>query len=322
MSALLVLVGLSLLAMEWFAHHTIKTSLPRQTLSRYRPDGRPHVIFLGSSLTDAGILPELMDSLTLPLCNFNLALAGLSNPLFYQLLVKNFILTQGSPKFVVVEASGFPFSLPTEKFQLEGNGERLDLLMPELMEYSDFWQACNGFPGIIPSTQFYLHKQWFTYHYRLELQGKLKERLTKHWPKSHVASNNPYKMADGAEFRFQKLAQSALATKNLMQVEKELHDPRSGLFALVELARTHHFQLIMLTPPCPPQDRVLENEIIYRKYREQFGSICDSLGVVNIDLSHAPIGRPYTFSDGIHLDSHGARIFTSAFAFYLKKVHR
>ncbi len=319
LAALFGLVAISLFALDRFARHTIRTSFARQTLSRYLPTRIPHTVFLGSSLTDAGILPQLLDSLNPSMQYFNLALAGLNTPVYYQLLVKNFILPQAHPKFIVVEASGFPFSVPTGKFHLEGNGERLDLLMSELMEYSDFKSACGGFPGIIPTLQFFMHKHWYAYHYRLELQGKVTERLFKHWPKPPANRNNPYKMVEGAAELFQKMAKNILADKDSSKVKSDLHDPRSGFFGLAQLSRAHQVQLIMLTPPCPPQDRVLENESVYRKYRVEFDRICDSLAIVHIDLSHAPNGNPYTFSDGIHLDAHGARIFTLAFGSFLRK---
>ncbi len=75
---------LSLLAAELLTRHTVRTTLPRQVVNRYQPPPRNadqgHSVFLGSSLTDAGVDAGLLDSLmgaVLGTRHFNLALAGL-----------------------------------------------------------------------------------------------------------------------------------------------------------------------------------------------------------------------------------------------------
>ena len=89
----------SLVFVNWFAHHTIKTTAPRQILSKYKPTPVEHGVFLGSALTDSKIdLDSLNSNTSTHFKYFNLAFADLSDDDYYYLILKNWILKKGLPK--------------------------------------------------------------------------------------------------------------------------------------------------------------------------------------------------------------------------------
>ena len=138
----------------WFGHHAVRTTLPRQILAKYAPDSTPHIVFLGSSLTDAAIDQVLLDSLFqsrhLPVQTFNCALAEMSGDAYFYLIMKNRILARAArmrPAAVAIELRRFPFTDSKKDFNLLGRGIAADLTLSELMNYSDFLRVWAGFPA-------------------------------------------------------------------------------------------------------------------------------------------------------------------------------
>jgi hypothetical protein len=302
----------------WFGHHTVRTTLPRQILAKYAPDSTPHVVFLGSSLTDAAVDQDLLDSLFqsnhLRLKAFNCALAEMSGDAYYYLILKNRILSRSRPAAVALELRMFPFSNTKKEFRLEGRGIAEDLTLPELMDYNDFRRVSGGFPGILPSIAFFLHKHWFLYHHRLNMQAKILERLpfTKKNARN-LRRENPYGMRNDAMETMGGWAHNALK-KQATLPENSLFGPNSYFRDIVELARENKVKLVLFRPPFPPADAVLRGNPLYEKTMALFQKECDSLGIDNWDLAQAPQGTAWSYADGIHLDRAGRMLFTREMA--------
>lgn len=337
--------------LETYARTRIKSTPAGEALARYRPDGRPHAVFLGSSLTDAGISAVLLDSLQGNLQvtvsrgaragegfrSFNLALAGLSGSANYYLLFKDFILPRGRPDFLVVEAPGVPFFPSAERFQAEGTGLRVESFRTELMDFSDFRYLSGGFPGAAATLSFWLHKHWRAYHYRLEIQARIRERLgcgtasgngngnrSGSGADKEAVGQGPYRMAVDAFARFaentrkelDRMERSGEGAEAARRMEAHLID-------LAVLAQSRGVRLVVLKPPCPPMDGETRRVPGFAEYDRSFRALCDSLDVIYLDFSPDGNGAagtiagtghscgPYSYSDGIHLDAAGARRFTA-----------
>ncbi|MDB5049327.1 MAG: hypothetical protein JWO30_2398 [Fibrobacteres bacterium] len=311
-------LALCLAGIEAYARYKVTTTPARQALDRYRPDGRPHAVFLGSSLTDAGIRADRLDSLQAGNAHgfrsFNLALAGLSGSANYYLLFKNFILPRARPRYLVVEAPGVPFFPPADRFKAEGSGLRVESFRSELMEYPDFLYLAGGFPGAVESLSFWLHKHWLSYHYRLEIQARIRERF--HGNQSgngdEAAGQGPYHMAADAFARFaentrvdlQRMEKSGDGAEAMRRKEAHLID-------LAALAKAEGVRLVVLKPPCPPMDMETRMVPAFADYDRGFRALCDSLGVAYLDFSTGKSCGPYAYSDGIHLDEASARTLTA-----------
>ncbi|HKP97943.1 MAG TPA: hypothetical protein VJ385_19580 [Fibrobacteria bacterium] len=322
-------LALCLAALELYARIKVTATPAGQALARYRPDGHAHAVFLGSSLTDAGIRTELLDSLQAareggapPFRSFNLALAGLNGSANYYLLFKNFILPRGRPGYLVVEAPGVPFFPPADPFRLEGDGLRVESFRPELMEYRDFRYLAGGFPGAAASLSFWLHKHWRAYHYRLEIQARIHERLSGllgRFPDAPPAGDagtgrEPYPVYHMAADAYAMFAEST--RKDLERMEAPggvaaMRRREAHLLDLAASARANGVRLVVLKPPCPPRDRETAKVPAFGLYDQGFRALCDSLGVRYLDLSGEKSCGPYAFPDGIHLDPASARRFTA-----------
>jgi hypothetical protein len=311
--------------LERYARARVKTTPARQAFARYAPDGRAHAVFLGSSLTDAGILPGLLDSLQAEngqgFRTFNLALAGISGSANYFLIFRKYILPRGKPRYLIVEAPGIPFLPPEAPFRADGLGLRVESFRTELMDFGDLCYLSGGFPGFEAVAAFALDKAWRTYHYRQELQARIRERLWA-WGDSsgredgtHGSNGTgPYRMAGDARERFAREARS-----DLDRLERRsgpgglelLHRREAHLLDLAEAARSAGVRLVILRPPCPPMDGVTQEVPSFLAYNRGFRTLCDSLGVAYFDMGAGGMACDgLTFSDGIHLDGPGARAFT------------
>jgi hypothetical protein len=301
-------------ALSWFGRHTVKTTLPRQVLCTYEPDTTPHVVFLGSSLTDAavdrGALDSFFRSADFNFRAFNCALAEMSGDAYFYLIMKNRILARSRPAAIAVELRMFPFNDSKKDFTLTGRGIPADLTLSELMEYRDFMHVSGGFPGVLESIAFLLHKHWFLYHHRLNIQGKVVERIPfaeKHAP---AAVNNPYGMRIDAGGVLSERAEDVLDRKKRCNASDSPVNRNGYFYDIVSLAKANNVQLIFFRPPFPQADAVLQGNPEYERNMALFQGLCDSLGIVNWDLSIAPQGTQWTYSDGIHLDHQSRQVFT------------
>lgn len=357
---------LCLALVEAYARRAVRATPAGQTLARYRPQGS-HIVFLGSSLTDAGVRVDLLDSLlaargsasaattasadpavapsatrvtappatpvTAPSAthstarntvhSFNLALAGLSGSDNYYLLLKDFILPRGRPELLVVEATGLPFFPAAGPFKLEGEGMRVESFRTELLTFKDFAYLSGGAPTPAAALSFWLHKHWFSYHYRLEIQARLHEKFfpvaaapsatppSATVPSATTPPPNPYRMAAHARDMF---AEGARASLRRLQASSDvtsmLRSREAHLLDLAALAREHGIRLVVLQPPCPPIDEALAGAPAAQRWRGDFARLCDSLNVVYLDLRDGD----YRYSDGIHLDAASAAEFTARVA--------
>ncbi|MDQ3003378.1 MAG: hypothetical protein M3Y08_19220 [Fibrobacterota bacterium] len=318
---------LSLFLVEIYARHTVRITPAGQALARYQPNGGGHAVFLGSSLTDAGIRASLLDTLLgVPLPGFrayNLALAGLNGSENYWLIFKGFILPKSRPRYLVVEGAGIPFLPPREPFRLEGVGLRVESFRAEYLDWPGFLYLSGGFPGIAPCLSFLLHRTWFSYHHRHEIQARLKERLIPKEPAAKVKQGNPYRMVDLAAFRFAETARSELRRlESMPDGPSAMRRREAHLLDLAALAKENGVALVILKPPLPPADTFLQRSPAFAAYVRNFRSLCDSLGVRYLDLSGEESCGPYSFSDGIHLDEAGSRRFTACVATALASEHR
>jgi hypothetical protein len=325
-------LALCMAGIELYARSKVKTTPARQALARYLPDGGPHAVFLGSSLTDAGIRVEQLDSLLRVgapgFRSFNLSLAGMSGSDNYYILFKNFILPRGRPEYLVVDAAAVPFLPPERRFKLEGNGLRLDSFRSELMEYRDLVYLANGFPGVAASISFWLNKHWLSYHYRLELQARIREKLARE--ESSTGSVNgsvngsatgtrpgkgPYHMAGDAVERFAENTRKQMGRlAGMTDGTRAMRLREAHLLDLAGLARVNGVRLALLKPPCPPIDQVTAKVPVFAAYEKELHTLCDSLGIIYLDFSGEKSCGPYSFADGIHLDESGARAFTACVA--------
>ncbi len=317
-----IILAACLAMVEAFARRIVTTTPARQALARYAPESNNHVVFLGSSLTDAAVrtdhLEGLLSSRWPGFRAFNLALAGLNGNENAYLLYKHFILPRSRPRYLVVEASGIPFLPSGAPFRLEGQGLRVESFRSEYIDYRDLWYLSDGFPGIASSLSYWLHKHWFSYHYRLEIQARLRERLfpTARADRRLSRPGNPYRMVDEAARRFTDMARKDLHRLESMPGRNEAMRQREAHFLdLATLARQNGATLVVLKPPLPPSDSLLAASPVFAEYQRAFTRLCDSLGVLYLDLSRkADYSQLYTYSDGIHLDSAGAREFTLCLA--------
>lgn len=304
---------------SWFGLHMVRTTLPRQVLGKYSPDSTPAIVFLGSSLTDAAVDQALLDSLfqtnRMKLRAFNCALAEMSGDAYYYLIMKNRILARGRPAAIAIELRLFPFSDSKKEFKLLGRGTAADLTLSELMAYRDFVHVSGRFPGVLESIAFFLHKHWFLYHHRLNIQEKIIERMPFVKKPSHDLSKNPYGMRNGAVEAMRSWAREDLR-------RNQCNSPQSddGYFKdIVSLAKENGVRLIFFRPPFPPADGILRGNSVYEKSMESFRNLCDSLGIDIWDLAAAPAGTSWNYSDGIHCDPPSARIFTREIAERIRK---
>lgn len=320
-------LALGLAVLELYARHAVRATPAGQALARYRPDGRVHAVFLGSSLTDAGIRADILDSLLAPagIRSFNLALAGLSGGENHWLLLRGFILPRSRPRYLVAEAPGIPFLPPVEGFRLEGNGLRVETFRAEYLDWPGFLHLAGGLPSPAQALSFLLHKGWATFRLRHELQARLREKLFPPAPESpRPVPGSHYRMVADAAGRF-----SAAARADLRRLEG-LPDPGAALrgaearfLDLASLARESGVQLVILRPPLPPVDSILGRSPAFAAWQADFRALCDTLGVRYLDLSHPSdcrrsAGRlSYAFPDGIHLDEAGASRFTACVADFL-----
>lgn len=321
LAALGLIVLSSLLAAELYTRHTVKTTLPRQVLARYQPPlPAAHTVFLGSSLTDAGVDVSLLDTLAgagPKARHFNLALAGLKGESAYRLIFENHVLPNGTPQKLVVETGFFPYARSEEKFDPLQNQERTSLALIDSMTRDDFLRLRGGRISGMEEFRFFLHKNWYGYHHRLETQARIQERVAAWIPSGHPqtfapdTAFNPFRMAAGAEATFARWAEAAL------EAHGGGHDAEggsggfdSGLEELAELAQSAGVELWMLRLPCPPADSLLDGAEAHVKYMSAFRARCDQLGIRFLDLSRPPPGVAYTYSDGIHLDAGGRKLLT------------
>jgi hypothetical protein len=305
------------LFVSWFGHHTVRTTLPRQILSKYMPDTTQHVVFLGSSLTDAAVDQVLLDSLFktrhMNMQAFNCALAEMAGDAYFYLIIKNWILSRGKPAAIAIELRMFPFSDSKKDFKLLGRGIAADLIIPELMDYGDYVHIRGGFPGVLESITFFLHKHWFLYHHRLNVQGAILERTP--FAKAHTldVGTNPYGMKTNAAYAMRAWVREGLKKQSICTDNGPLSN--GGYFRdIVALAKEHNVQLIFFRPPFPPADGILRGNPVYEKSMVTFQKLCDSLGIINWDLAAPPAGTSWSFSDGIHCDRRSAILFTQEIA--------
>ncbi|MEO7778179.1 MAG: hypothetical protein ABIY63_11660 [Fibrobacteria bacterium] len=309
-------LAFSLVFLEIYARSRLGSTPAGQALSRYQPYGRAHAVFLGSSLTDAGIRVGQLDSLQRMkpdgYRSFNLALAGLSGSDNYYLLFRNFILPRSTPRFLVVEAPGIPFFPPAEPFDPMGNALRVESFRTDLMGYADLRYLADGWPGPAGMLAFWMHKHWRAYHYRLELQARLRERL-QGWERNKPADAvNSYRMATDAYARFAEGTREHIRRLEIPgEGMRTLHGRNAHLLDLAAAANAAGVRLVVLKPPCPPMDQVTARSRAFAEYLRGFKSVCDSLGVAYLDLSLEEECGPYSYSDGIHLDVAGAEAFTA-----------
>ncbi len=334
LSALGLLVAMSMVATELFTRHTVRTTLPRQVLARYQPSSEnaptPHTVFLGSSLTDAGVDAALLDSLKgagPEPRHFNLALAGMKGETFYRLIFENHILPRGKPHRLVLEAGFFPYAPAQNPFEWEGHGERVNLIISELMTWEDLIRLRGPRIPLTEKLRFIGHKNWYGYHYRLEAQARVKEKvrnlfagLMKGDSPGSVGNTgesgtdvaaNPFGMAAGAHETFTQWAREALQARSQGYVpESALRSRDAGLLEMAALAREAGVELWMLRLPCPPSDSVFKGSVVFENHMRVFRTLSDSLGIRYLDLSQPPPGKIYTYTDGIHLDAQGRRALT------------
>lgn len=312
-------LALCLAAIDLAARRWVRDTPSGQALARYQPTGPDHAVFLGSSLTDAGIrtglLDTLLDSRVPGFRAYNLALAGLSGSENYWMLYKGFILNRSRPRYLVVEGAGIPFLPPAGAFALEGGGQRVETFRPECLSWSDFLYLTGGVPTPSASLAFLLHKTWFTFHYRHEIQARLREGLVPRDPPRPEAAGNPYRMVGGALGLFASTARSELARLEAMpDGPASMRRREAHLLDLAALARENGTTLVILRPPLPPSDPLTAASPAFAAYHAAFRSVCDSLGVVYLDFSAEDGCGPYSYSDGIHLDAEGSRRLTACVA--------
>jgi hypothetical protein len=302
-----------------FGHHAVRTTLPRQILAKYAPDSMPHIVFLGSSLTDAALDQVLLDSLFQsghpPVQAFNCALAEMSGDAYFYLIMKNRILVRARtrPAAVAIELRRFPFTDSKKDFTLLGRGIAADLTLSELMDYSDFLRVSGRFPGVLQSIAFFLHKHWFLYHHRLNVQARILERLQLTERNIPGPRKNPYGLRGDAAETMGRWAREDLNRQAAHGESGPIG--RDGYFEdIVDLAQKNNVRLVFFRPPFPPADTVLRGNPVYEKTMALFQKLCDSLGIDNWDLAPAPPGAAWSYSDGIHLDRRSRRIFTGEMA--------
>lgn len=312
-------LALSLAALDLAARRWVRVTPSGQALARYQPSGPDHAVFLGSSLTDAGIRAGLLDTLLgarVPgFRAFNLALAGLSGSENYWMLYKGFVLPRSRPRYLVVEGAGIPFLPPEGGFALEGGGQRVETFRPECLSWNDLAYLAGGFPAPATALSFWLHKSWFTFHHRHEIQARLREGLVPRDPSRPEAAGNPYRMVGGALGLFESTARAGLARLEAMpDGSTAMRRREAHLLDLAALARENGTTLVILRPPLPPSDPLTSASPAFAAYHAAFRSVCDSLGIVYLDFSVEQGCGPYTYSDGIHLDAEGSRRLTACVA--------
>jgi hypothetical protein len=169
------------------------------------------------------------------------------------------------------------------------------------------------FPGILNSISFFLHKHWFMYHHRLNIQGKIVERLPSIFTRQSAAG--PYAMREGAYETMKTWALNSRAAGPDTQPGISYFMDGSRYFAdLVTVCRDNGIKLVFFWPPFPPNDEVLRGGVVYEQYIAGFRSVCDSLGILTRDLHASPAGEEWSFSDRIHLDAAGRTVFTREMA--------
>ncbi|MBF0432390.1 MAG: hypothetical protein HQK83_13985 [Fibrobacteria bacterium] len=306
----LIFFLLSIAFISWFSRHTVKTTLAKQILQKYKPDNGDHIVFLGSSLTDAGVNSVLLNSIIgntpTNLQAFNLSLAEMSGDEYYYLIIKNWILKQGLPKAIILEIRSYPFPTKKSAFKLEGRGIATDLTLSELMDYTDYKHISGGFPGILNSFNFFLHKHSFLYHNRLHIQWKIRERLGRLL--SPGKSKNPYGMADNA---FETMQKNYSRTANShLHIPRDIITPDRYLPDIINLSENYKFKLIFFRPPFPPGENISRESESYVKYQAQLQHLLDSLGIIYWDLSKPDNEIPWEYSDRIHLNQNSAARLT------------
>lgn len=305
---------------ELYARHAVRMTPAGQALARYRPTGPDHAVFLGSSLTDAGVRTGLLDSLLGArrpgMRTYNLALAGLSGSDNYWLLYRG-LLARSHPRYLVVEGAGIPFLPPKDPFRLEGAGLRVESFRSEYLDWEGFRHLTGGMPTPAAAATFWLHKNWFSYHHRLEIQARLRERFDRIFPSEAgtETKGNPYRMAGGAVEQFEATARSELARlESMSDGARAMRRPEARLLDLAAIARENGSTLVILRPPLPPSDSITARSAAFSAYHQGFRSLCDSLGIAYLDLSGGSGCGPYRYSDGIHLDEASSEAFTACLA--------
>jgi len=304
---------LSITFVTTFSLRTIHTSLPIQILNRYTPDSTGQVVFLGSSLTDAGVNARLLDSLffksSINLKAYNLALAEISNDIYSYLICKNWIFAKGKPRIIVIEIRDIPFQYCKKPIRPVINGKRWDLIAPELMTYDDYRFVCGGFPGLLNSIEFFFHKHSYFYHNRMHLQEVIAEKIGIRFKNLIKEKENPYAMhKDAFEIMRDRSRESIRDTASIKSPD---FLNGSHFFAdLVYLAEKNGTKLLFIRPPYPPCDMELRKNSYFMCADSAFRSICDSLGLSYWDFGSAQSEKQWNFSDRIHLSEESALLFT------------
>ncbi len=306
-----------IIMVTWFSCHTVRTTLPRTVLERYSPDTSPSIVFMGTSVTDAAIDSRALDSLlSVQGCGVrtgNLALAEMSGDAYYYLIAKNWVIPRGVPAALCIEMSRFPFSERKRDFSLEGRRIPTDLILSELMSYRDYLEMSGKFPGVLNSVSFFLHKRWFVYHHRLNIQWKIVERLPRVFTRQPAAG--PYAMREDAYETMKEWARgNRTACRDTLPGISYFLDSTRYFGNLVTLCRDKGITLVFFWPPFPPNDAVLRGDPVYERYIAGFRSVCDSLGIITWDLHVLPGNEQWSLSDRIHLDKEGRAVFTRAMA--------